>query len=148
MAGDLGLSPSEVHGAIQRLRSSRLLHGAELKDKPNIAALEECLVHGLKYAFPAVHGEVTRGIPTSYAAEPLKSEIVASNDLPPVWPWHEGDTRGAGLEPLYKSVPHAALRDPALYQLLSLLDAIRDGRARERNVAERDLIHRLRLAHG
>jgi hypothetical protein len=148
VASDLGLSPSEVHGAIQRLRSSRLLHGAALKDKPNISALEEFLIHGLKYVFPAEHGEVTRGIPTSYAAEPLKSEIAPSNDLPPVWPWHEGDTRGVGLEPLYKSVPHAALRDPALYQLLALVDAIRDGRARERNLAARDLVHRLRSSHG
>jgi hypothetical protein len=148
VASDLGVSPSEVHGAIQRLRSSRLLHGAALKDKPNISALEEFLIHGLKYVFPAEHGEVTRGIPTSYAAEPLKSEIAPSSDLPPVWPWHEGDTRGVGLEPLYKSVPHAALRDPALYQLLALVDAIRDGRARERNLAVRDLVHRLRSSHG
>jgi hypothetical protein len=147
VATDLGLSPSEVHGAIQRLRSSRLLHGPALKDKPNISGLEEFLIHGLKYAFPAEHGEVTRGIPTSYAAEPLKSEIAASNDLPPVWPWPEGDTRGVALEPLYKSVPQAALRDPALYQLLALVDAIRDGRARERNLAERDLVHRLRSIH-
>lgn len=124
------------------------MHGPALKDKLNISALEEFLVHGLKYAFPAEHGEVTRGIPTSYAAEPLKSEITISNDLPPVWPWHEGDTRGVGLEPLYKSVPHAALRDPALYQLLALVDAIRDGRARERNLAERDLAHRLKSSHG
>jgi DNA-binding Lrp family transcriptional regulator len=145
IATELGLSPSEVHGAIQRLRSSRLLHGPALKDKPNISGLEEFLVHGLKYAFPARHGEVTRGVPTSYAAEPLKSEIDSSNDLPPVWPWHDGDTRGVGLEPLYKSVPQAALRDPALYQLLALVDAIRDGRARERKLAERDLVHRLKL---
>jgi DNA-binding Lrp family transcriptional regulator len=148
IATELGLSPSEVHGAIQRLRSSRLLHGPALKDKPNISGLEEFLVHGLKYAFPARHGEVTRGVPTSYAAEPLKSEIDSSNDLPPVWPWHDGDTRGVGLEPLYKSVPQAALRDPALYQLLALVDAIRDGRARERKLAERDLVHRLKLIHG
>jgi hypothetical protein len=53
VAGELGLSPSEVHGAIQRLRTSRLLHGPALKDKPNISGLEEFLVHGLKYAFPA-----------------------------------------------------------------------------------------------
>jgi len=148
VASDLGLSPSEVHGAIKRLRGSRLLHGPALKEKPNIFSLEEFLVHGLKYAFPAEHGEVTRGIPTSYAAEPLKSEIAIYNDLPPVWPWHEGDTRGVGLEPLYKSVPRAALRDPALYQLLALVDAIRDGRARERNLAERDLVHRLKSIHG
>jgi hypothetical protein len=148
VASDLGLSPSEVHGAIQRLRSSKLLHGSALKDKPNISGLVEFLVHGLKYAFPAEHGGVTRGVVTSYAAEPLKSQIAASNDLPPVWPWHEGDTRGIGLEPLYKTVPHAALRDPALYQLLALVDAIRDGRARERNLAERDLVQRLNEPHG
>jgi hypothetical protein len=85
VASDLGLSPSEVHGAIQRLRNSKLLHGPALKDKPNISALEEFLVHGLKYVFPAEHGEVMRGIPTSYAAATLKSEIAVSSDLPPVW---------------------------------------------------------------
>lgn len=148
VASDLALSPSEVHGAIQRLRSSGLLHGPALKDKPNISGLEEFLVHGLKYAFPAEHGEVTRGIPTSYAAEPLKSEIAISSDLPPVWPWRDGETRGVALEPLYKNVPHAALRDPALYELLALVDAIRDGRARERNLAERDLVRRLKSTHG
>src|SRR5712692_11375376 len=148
VASDLGLSPSEVHGAIQRLRSSGLLHGPALKDKPNISGLEEFLVHGLKYAFPAEHGEVTRGIPTSYAAEPLKSEISMSNELPPVWPWPDGNTRGIGLEPLYKSVPRAALRDPNLYQFLALVDAIRNGRARERKIAERDLVNRLRATYG
>ena len=148
IANDLSLSPSEVHGAIGRLRASRLLHGSNSKDRPNISALEEFLVHGLKYVFPAEHGEVTRGIPTSYAAEPLKSEVAMSSDLPPVWPWHEGNTRSVGLEPLYKSVPQAALRDPMLYQFLALVDAIRDGRARERKIAERDLVHRLRAIHG
>jgi len=73
----------------------------------------------------------------------LPSEIAVSNDLPPVWPWRDGNTRGVGLEPLYKNAPHAALRDPALYELLALLDAIRDGRARER-----DLVRRLKATHG
>jgi hypothetical protein len=144
IGNDLSLSPSEVHGAIQRLRASRLIHGKSLNDRPNISALEEFLIHGLKYAFPAEHGQVTRGVPTSYAAEPLKSELSSSGDLPPVWPWHEGDTRGVALEPLYKSVPQAALRDPWLYEVLALADAIRDGRARERKMAEHELVDRLR----
>jgi hypothetical protein len=148
VANDLGLSPSEVHGAIKRLQRSRLLHGSEMKDKPNISALEEFLLHSLKYAFPAERGEVTRGVPTSYAAEPLRSEISPSNDLPPVWPWPDGDTRGVGLELLYKSAPRAALRDPVLYEFLALADALRDARARERNLAERDLVKRLRAVHG
>jgi hypothetical protein len=106
------------------------------------------LVHGVKYAFPAKRGEVTRGVPTSFAAEPLKSEVSFSNELIPVWPWRDGEARGAELEPLYKSVPGAAIRDQKLYELLALVDAIRDGRARERNLAERDLVHRLRSLHG
>jgi hypothetical protein len=114
-----------------------------MKDRPNISALEEFLIHGLKYAFPAEHSNVTRGVPTSYAAAPLKSAVASSDELPPVWPWPEGDTRGVGLEPLYEKVPQAALRDPHLYQLLALVDAIRDGRASERKIAERDLVYRL-----
>jgi hypothetical protein len=31
---------------------------------------------------------------------------------------------------------------------LALVDAIRDGRARERNLAARDLVRRLRSIHG
>ena len=90
---------------------------------------------------------MTTGNATSYAAEPLKSKIAFSGDLPPVWPCRDGETRGVSLEPRYKSVPFAALRDPALYQLLALVDAIRDGRARERKLAERDLVHRLKPIH-
>ena len=144
VGSDLSLSPSEVHGAIRRLRASRLVHGQSLNDRPNISALEEFLIHGLKYAFPAEHGQITRGVPTSYAAEPLKREVSSTGDLPPVWPWHEGNTRGVALEPLYKTVPQAALRDPWLYEVLALADAIRDGRDRERKIAEHELVNRLR----
>ncbi len=144
MANDLGLSPSEVHGAMKRLRDARILHGPELKDKPNLSALEEFLLHGVKYAFPAEYGQVTRGVPTSYAAAPLNAEISPGDELPPVWPSPDGKTRGVTLEPLYRTAPAAALRDGALYELLALVDAIRSGRVRERKVAERELQKRLR----
>ena len=49
-----------------------------------------------------------------------------------------------GLGPLYRTVPAAALRDPILYELLALVDALRDGRARERQLAAQELIARLR----
>jgi DNA-binding Lrp family transcriptional regulator len=147
IATDLSMSPSEVHAALKRLHRARLLHGPELEDKPNISSLEEFLLHGLKYSFPAEHGQITRGVPTSFAAPPLKNEIASGEDLPPVWPWSEGNTRGIGLEPLYKTAPAAALRDSSLYELLALVDAIRDGRARERKIAERHLVHKLRSVH-
>lgn len=67
---DLKMSPSEVHGAIKRLQQARLLHGPEMEDKPNLSALEEFLQHGVKYAFPAEHGQLMRGLPTSFAAPP------------------------------------------------------------------------------
>lgn len=144
MATHLAMSPSEVHGAIKRLQGARLLHGPEMKDRPNISALEEFLLHGFKYAFPPEHGEVTRGMPTSYAAAPLKAEIHSIDDLPPVWPWHQGEIRGVALAPLYKTAPIAAAQDSLLYEFLALLDAIRDGRARERKIAEKELLKRLR----
>jgi DNA-binding Lrp family transcriptional regulator len=147
IAHQLGLSPSEVHAATKRLQASRLLHGPEMQQRVNIAAFEEFLLHGLKYAFPAEHTEITRGVPTSLAAEPLRRQIAADEDPLPVWPWFEGTTRGAGLKPLYKTVPRIALRDPQLYEYLSLVDAIRSGRARERQLAEKALVKRLRSAY-
>jgi hypothetical protein len=39
------------------------------------------------------------------------------------------------MEPLYKGAPKAALRDARFYGVLALCDAIRSGRARERNLA-------------
>jgi hypothetical protein len=97
--------------------------------------LEEFLVHGVKYAYPAVRGPITRGIPTGYAAPPLNEEIIAGSDPPPVWPFAEGQVRGYTLKPLYESVPKAAMKDQKLYEVLALIDAMRDGQARERNLA-------------
>lgn len=147
IATDLKMSPSEIHAGIKRLQQARLLHGPEMEDHPNVSALEEFLLHGVKYAFPAEHGPVTRGVPTSFAAPPLNKEIAAGDELPPVWPWRDGEIRGVALQPLYKTAPVAARRDPVLYELLALVDAIRDGRARERKIAEAYLIKRLRVGN-
>ena len=51
--------------------------------------------------------------------------------------------RGVEFSPLYKNVPAAAQRDPKLYELLALVDAIRDGRTRERELAIRELTIRI-----
>ena len=144
IALELSMSPSEVHAAVKRAQASLLLHGSELREMPNVSALEEFLVHGLKYAFPAERGEPTRGVPTSYAAEPLRKLIAAGAELPPVWPYDKGSTRGVAFQPLYKLAPAAALRDPVFYEYLALVDALRDGRARDRKLAEEMIVKRLR----
>jgi DNA-binding Lrp family transcriptional regulator len=143
IAEELAMSVSEVHAAIKRAQAARLLHGPELSERPNWKALEEFLVHGLKYVFPAQHGPMTRGLPTSYAAEPLRRFIKGGNEPVPVWPNSKGHVRGTAFEPLYPSVPEAARRDSGLYEMLALIDAIRDGRVRERTLAEKELLTRL-----
>jgi hypothetical protein len=141
IAHELFMSPSEVHSGIRRAAAARLFDG--VRNVPLVKALEEFLVHGVKYAFPPDRGSLTRGLPTSYAAPPLKGLIVQPDEPPPVWPDPEGNERGYEFSPLYKSVPRAAARDSALYELLALVDAIRDGRARERELAVRELKARL-----
>jgi len=142
VAGDLALSPSQVHASLKRLERSRLVDAQT--GRPLLKAVEEFLIHGVKYVFPAQRGEATRGVPTAYAAPPLSSQIIDNGDLPPVWPDAEGSVRGVTLEPLHKAAPKAARKDPALYQMLALIDALRDGRARERQLAEKELSARLR----
>jgi DNA-binding Lrp family transcriptional regulator len=139
IAAALKMSASEIHSAVQRLKNSRLVHGSEMDEKPNLSALEEFLIHGIKYAFPAGRGGLTRGMPTSYAAQPLCRLIKAGSEPIPVWADPSGTPRGITLVPLYKPVPEAAKRDSLLYERLALIDAIRDGRARESNVAEKEL---------
>ena len=86
IAAELFMSASEVHAAIKRAQAAHLLHGPEMQGRPNSKTLEEFLVHGLKYAFPPHHGGLTRGLATSYAAEPLCRYISLGNEPPPVWP--------------------------------------------------------------
>ncbi|MCC7240296.1 MAG: hypothetical protein IT180_00090 [Acidobacteria bacterium] len=142
VAGDLALSPSQVHASLKRLERSRLIDVQS--GRPLLKAVEEFLIHGVKYAFPVQRGETTRGMPTAYAAPPLNDQIADNGDLPPVWPDPDGGIRGATLEPLHKVASKAARRDPALYELLALIDALRDGRVRERQLAEKELSVRLR----
>lgn len=140
LAATLGMSPSEVHAAVRRATHAGLMNAAHRR--PNRAALEELLVHGVRYVFAAERGGLTRGLPTAHAAPALAGEFVPDDDLPPVWPDPDGTVRGESIEPLYPSVPRAARADERLYEGLALIDAIRIGRARERKLAAQRL-HKL-----
>lgn len=129
-------------------RSLKRLWQAGLFDRrrrtANISQAEEFLIHGLKYVFPgSVNGE-SRGFATAWGAKPLADKLAApSNDVPPVWPSAHGDTRGPALEPLHASVVEAAKQDPLLREQLTLVDAIRIGDARIRELAANLLTERL-----
>ena len=110
--------------------------------RPNRSALYEFLVHGLKYVFPAERGGITRGIPTAHSAAPLNAKL-RGDDGPIVWPDAQGKLRGEALAPLHKSAKTAARNDSRVYELLALVDALRVGRAREREIAAAELRKRL-----
>ena len=142
LAVGLSLSLSEAHGAVKRAQAAGLL----LSDRqPNRPAILEFVVHGVRYAFPPVRGGITRGMPTAHAVPPLVELIVQDNYPVPVWPDPQGEARGASFKPLYRGAPKAAREDTKLYQCLSLIDALRGGRARERKLAKE---HLTRLLNG
>ena len=135
------MSASEIHAGVRRAVAARLLDSQTLT--PLRQPLEEFLVHGAKYAYPPDRGGLTRGVPTGHAAPPLSDLISPGTEAPPVWSDPDGPTRGYEFSPLYRSVPLAARQDARLYELLALVDALRGGQARERDLAERELGARL-----
>lgn len=143
LAVDIGMSPAEVHAGIKRVLSAQLAVKTGDKVVPNTRNLGEFLSHGLRYVFLPERGEMTHGMPTIYAARPFSSMIAESSEPQPVWPDPEGEVRGISFAPLYKSAPKAARADPVLYELLMLVDAVRGGRAREREIAIGELNKRL-----
>lgn len=141
LSHELAMSASEVHAGVKRAAAARLMDmDRKIPVKSNIL---EFLIHGVKYAYPPDRGGITRGMPTGYAAQPLRDLIVQPDEPPPVWPDPEGQVRGYEFSPLYSSVPHACRVDQKLYELLALVDAIRDGRARERKIAIKEVQSRI-----
>lgn len=136
LGAELGMTASEAHAAVNRAVAAKLaIKDVDGKASVLRGALKSFVKHGARYCFPASQGGLTRGIPTGYAASPLKEQIRAGNDPPPVWPWKKGTARGIAFHPLYPSVPEAAARNPALGELLALFDAVRGGSAREQALA-------------
>lgn len=125
LASQLGFDVAGTHRAMRRLDEAGL-YSVERR-RVYRAAAEEFLIHAAKFSFPARWGSEVRGMPTSWAAEPLKGELAEPAGLPPVWPYARGTVRGLGLEPLHPMVPEAALADPALWQRLALVDALRSN---------------------
>ena len=138
----LSMSASEVHASVKRAAISGLAVVRGRGDwSPVRATLLEFAVHGVRYVWPAQVGPVKRGVPTAIGMEPLAGMIRAAEGEAPVWAYASGKAKGPSLSPLYRTVPQAALADPALHRLLALQDALRAGRARERMLAA-DLLER------
>src|SRR5262247_3391249 len=111
----LGISASEIHGAMNRASSATLLDLDQRR--PRARNLLEFLEHGIRYVFVSRRGEITRGVPTAFSAPPLSDQLwqplpefdnvltraaanaagvpqVTAPAVPLVWPHPEGEVRG------------------------------------------------------
>ncbi len=140
LADTLGLSVSAAYRSVKRLEAAGLI--LPHRRAASGGALLEFLLHGVRFAFYPVTGPEAPGIPTAYSAPPLAEQIVSERPL--VWPSARGTLRGDTLVPLYGGAPELAERHVELYEALTLVDAIRVGRARERKLASEMLEQRLR----
>ena len=139
LANSLFISQSEISESIYRSKYARLL--VNQGKQVNRRALLDLLQFGVPYVFPQQPGEVVRGVPTSHSAAPLSEHIMSNEHY--VWPYAKGKLRGHSIQPLFPTVVQAVQVDPELHELLALVDALRVGRARERNLSIEILNQRL-----
>lgn len=131
LASSLFLSAAEISFSLKRCHYARLLDSTSRRVARR--TFTEFLLYGLSVVFPTQPGAQARGLPTAHSAAPLSRQIVAEQVY--VWPDAGGEDWGAAIIPLYPKVPDAARADAQLYELLALVDALRVGRARERQLA-------------
>jgi len=131
LAQSLKMSQSEISQAVARARYSGLMdeNGKDVMRQ----SFMDFLQYGLSVVFPARPGAMVRGMPTAHSVSPLNQMIESSEIY--VWPWAKGETRGQGIAPLYGTLPEAVLNDSKFYELIALVDTLRIGRVRERNLA-------------
>lgn len=142
LSNSLEISSAEIFHSLNRSHYAGLVLDVKKRQLARLG-LWEFLVYGLKYVFPVQPGAVRRGMPTAHSAPPLCQTIRAAEHDGYVWADTDGEMRGQSIEPLFRTVPTAARRDPALYELLALADALRVGRAREITMARTELERRI-----
>lgn len=141
VAYSLGISQSEVSESLNRSAMAGLIG----QDKKTLMkkSLIEFLRYGLKYVYPERPGAIVRGMPTAHSGPPLK-DLIAGSEIY-VWPDAEGIVSGQKIKPLHPKVPWACKKDPKLYELLAMVDALRTGKVREQELAAEELGRRIAL---
>ena len=139
LAQELNMSQSEISQSLQRSKYAQLVDFSG--KKVNRMAFYEFLVHGLLYVFPQKPAAIVRGIATAHSAAPIKDIINTAEVY--VWPYAKGNTRGQAVLPLYGSAVEASLKDAVLYELLAMVDVLRVGSTREKEIAKVELKKRI-----
>jgi len=74
----------------------------------------------------------------------VAEHIAVAEDV--VWPSDSGEAYGVSLLPLHSCVPVASLRRATFHELMALIDVLRVGRVRERQLATRRIDQLLEVA--
>ena len=131
IAADLGISQGEIAKSLSRLSKAGLVN----RKVPSRAAALEFVIHAVKYMFPAQLGPLSYGVPTAISAPAHSKMVIDVQDIY-VWPFPKEQHRGQSIKPLYPKLAEAALKDKKFYDLMSAIEILRMGRARERKQAE------------
>ncbi|HEY5333394.1 MAG TPA: hypothetical protein VIJ21_07580 [Solirubrobacterales bacterium] len=131
-----------VQRALARAQQADLYSGG--RREVHVPHFDEFAIHALRFVAPTQLGRLVPGVPAAWAAEPMAEAIrSAGEEPPPVWPYAKGRVRGQAIEPLHPAAPEAVEDWPELSGILALLDSLRAGDARVRQVAEDLLVHML-----
>lgn len=131
LARVLFMSQSEISASLVRSQYARLLHDNGRKVVRQ--SFMDLLQYGVPFMFPQQPGKVVRGVPTAHSTAPLKDLVESTEHY--VWPYAKGTVRGHGIQPLFNTVMQAVELDAQLYEVLALVDAVRVGKVREKNLA-------------
>jgi DNA-binding Lrp family transcriptional regulator len=138
LAGELGISKSAVALSLKRLEDLELIKGEAPNRRINKLAARDLLEHAARWIAPAKAGDWELGLPTAHSEAHLAARFHGDAE-PVVLPLPHGPLRGRAVPPLHPQAPAAAARDPRLHRLLAIVDSLRIGRAREREVAAAEL---------
>jgi hypothetical protein len=126
----VGVSASQAHAGLRRMERAGLYREGDRSLR--VHAFCMFAEHGIPYVFATDVGPPAVGMATAHAALPLSGVLVYAEAY--VWPAAEG-VAGRAVTPLHPAAPAAAARDSQLYAALALIDALRVGRVRERQLA-------------
>jgi len=135
LARSLCISGAEVNASLNRSKLAGLIDYN--RKRVNKQALYEFLEHGIQYVFPIHPGALSKGIPTAHSHPVFKDQIVSESVF--VWPDINGTEIGQTIEPLFNTQVKAIKEDSALYEVLSLIEILRVGKSREKNIALQQL---------
>jgi hypothetical protein len=142
MAESLELPPATVHRSIMRCREMGLFSDDIARIDPYL--VEEFLVHVVRFEFPPRWIGTSRGVPTAWSADPLKSVLRSDRTSDTVvWPLEAGRRSGRGLEPIHPNLVKFEKSNPEVYAWGTLVDAIRIGGARDKSAAKELLTLRI-----